>query len=196
MMTPVQQVILRDAIDSGYVLFCPKGETDLRKQYPELATYPEFGDKIGTGDMFFIWLFRCTSSPVAHMKDKDKLNVCIDIAYKSEAIREERKVLWHGLKFSGPIKAAMERMRSFNAIARIRRLQATKLLMDNCMEIIAEGLPQDGKERGAYIERAAKAQKAMAEAARELEAGSFGVEENSNTVLQSIKGVLKDHRVS
>lgn len=195
--TPTELMLIEECVRKGYVVFAPRNELDLRKQYPELSGFPELSHaKITSGDMLFLWYFRCACSPFFSMADRDKLDICIVLAYKGEAIREKRRLEWKDLKFDAAMKSAMERMASINTSVRIKRFQASKILIDNAMVTIAEPLPKNPDERAAYWANATKAQTALANVSAELEAGSYGVEEVENTVLVSIKNVLKEHRVN
>ena len=196
-LSSLERLLLSQAVEKGYVVFAPRNELDLRKQYPEMTKMPEFtSNKVSTGDLMFIWFMRCRSSPFFNMTDKDKLDLCIDCAYKGEAMRDDRRTRWGKLKFEGPIKAAMERMASINTEVRIRRYQSAKMLLENSIAIVAEEVPKDADGKDKYITRAMKAQKAIAEISQELEAGSYGVEEIGNTTLAAIMGGLKNHRAT
>lgn len=195
--TSTELLLMEECVSRGYVVFAPRNELDLRMQYPELKTYPELTQSnITSGDLLFVWWFRCSCSPFYSMSDRDKLEYCIVLAYKGEAIREKRRLEWKDLKFDAKMTAAMKRMAGFNTSVRIKQFQAAKMLIDNALVTIGEKLPTDRDERAAYWTTALKAQTSLADLRAELEAGSYGVEEVENTVLMSIKNVLKEHRAN
>lgn len=192
--------LLDQAIQKGLVVFCPKNENDLRRQYSELATIDEFKDvnKVSGADMYFVWLYSCASSPFAEMDDAERFELSVQFAYKSDVVRSERMERWKGGKKLPPgIHAAVEKMRKINTTIRIRRYQAARITIDNCMEVICSPMPgtNDPKGRQDYLSQLSDAHGLLSKINREMEeTGSYGVEESRNTILQSIKGSLREHR--
>lgn len=196
-MTQDEKELYKDAIKRGLVTFVPRNAKNLRDQYPELKDkelYPELA-ALTQQDMMFVFLFRADCSPFYNKEDRDKLDVCIDMAYKSEQVRSQKRRDWANLDFKSPFPAAFARMATFNNSARIVNYQATMVLRRNCLAIINEDITgMDSDEKDAYIKRAAAAQKAMKDTMKDLEAGSFGVEEYDNTILSTLVGSLADER--
>lgn len=196
-MTPEEAELYQQAIKEGLVVMAPRSLKNLRDQYPELndkKKYPQFAE-LSSADMMFVFLFRGACSPFVDMEDKDKLEKCIRLAYRSEQVRGAKLAEWiiqdngEVTGFKGKFPAALSTMSKFNASARIVDYQAMMILRKNCLQVIANKTP--GKD---YISEAAAAMRTLQETTAILEAGSFGVEQKSNTILPSLMGSLADHR--
>lgn len=197
-MTDAQEQLFKDAIQRGLVVFAPKDARNLREQYPTLKALPQF-DKLSTEDMLFVWLFRCSCSPLDGYSDKEKLHLCIDLAWQSEEVREKKKQTWAGAKkgvFPPSYQAAFETMGGFNTSAMILRYQSAKTLLNNMMEIIMSPLPEDPGEQDSYVVRTTKAQALIDNIAKSLQKNEYAVEESKDTILPALMGRIKESRLS
>lgn len=199
-MSPEEKQLYEDAIKAGLVVFAPRSLKNLRDQYPELGDrkkFPEF-QNLSQADMMFCFLFRAACSPYADWEDKDKLEPCVKLSYRSQQVRAAKLSEWVVSPKTGDVSGfkmhfppALAAMSRFNASARIIQYQAMMTLQRNCLQIINNPKASSDKE---YIGTAAAAMKALQEIRDIIEGGSFGVEQSSNTILASVMGSLADHR--
>jgi hypothetical protein len=195
-MTEAQEKLYREALDKGLVVFAPKKTAKkLSEQYHDLGKHEAISALSGP-EQKFLWFFRAAHSPFAQMPDKEKLGICIDISWDSEQVRTQKKEEWRSLKkFDPRMTAAMERMSSYNVEARVKRYQSALILLDNCLEIVAQPIAaMSDEQKDKYIVRAKKAQEAIDAITESLEVGAYGVTQTSDTILPSLMGILKDER--
>lgn len=195
-MTEGEQALIQEAIQGGFIVYCPKGPQALTKTYPELGTYPEL--KVLTAqDQLFVWLFRCDCSPMADMEDEEKLDICIECAYSSQQTKITKKKAWGDLKpssFGDKMNAAFGRMANFNTRQHILNYLAMQTYRANCLKLITDPMGDSTEEKQMYMELATAAQKGLNSSLKDIEAGNFGVEKIENTILQQLEGVLDNFR--
>lgn len=182
-------------LERRYLIFAPKGMKDLRQYYPELMEYPECKPQaIKDADLLFAWWHDCICSPLYDGEGMQKLEECIHMAYRSPQQRLAKFAEFRD-QIPDNVRAAMKRINSFNAAARIENYVQTQIVRENCKAMLAEdvnAMDQDAKD--AWASRAPKLWKLMEETTRTLERGAFGVTEYEETNLDEADGTLRAFR--
>lgn len=191
--------MMEAAIESRRVVGAPKNEKDLRVQYPEMYEFPEFSrSRLKHGDdVLFVWWFRASTSPYYDLPDERKLEMCINRSYKSEARRSAKLEEFRNLKFPEEMKAAMKRMESINASARIENYAQLLAVRSNCQKMLKVDVAKlTDEEKDAWTKRAPALWKMLQDTQRDIERGAFGVSDINDTTLDEDDGALRDFRNS
>lgn len=166
--------LLQELVSRRLVLFQPMTAGDIRKEYPELDRFEEFGRaKINQHEMRFVWWMSCQGSPFFDIPEADKLDACIDLSFPTDQQREARRAEYRDCRFPSKIKAAMDRMAAFNQAARaMNYVMAQRMyhqLSQNLQSAAASGDPSE------YPKVAKDSMSAMAQATAMLEGLGSGI---------------------
>jgi hypothetical protein len=118
--------------DKKFLLFGPKNEKDLKRQYPELGNVAEF-QKLTIGELLFVWWYSNPTSPLVtdnNVSDKIRVGYAYEEAFKSHP-DEDRKKNYFSLNFPDRIRLAIDKMKSFNPSARIRSRMIVEKILEN-----------------------------------------------------------------
>jgi len=199
-MQDVGNELLEKLVDKDYVIFAPKSERDLRRDYPELYDYPEIGKLNSPSEVLFVWWYSCRSSPYYHMPEEKRFPLAIDRSFKGGQ-REERKSMYapHGQapKLPPELRAACKVMERFNPAMRIELALDGMHLLRQCQIAIRKDIAgSDPDEVEAYMKTAQLSRKLMADVQKDIERGNHGVEEVQNTTLVNLEGVSEQYHKS
>ena len=199
-MQDIDSQLLKDLVEKDYVIFGPKSERDLRRDYPELYDYPEIGKLNSPSEVLFVWWYSCQSSPYYHMAEEKRFPLAIDRSFKG-AQREERKKMYapHGQapKLTPELRAACKVMEKFNPFMRISMAMDGLHLLRQCQHAIRQDVDKsDQEEVEKYMKTASLARKIQAEIMKDIERGNHGVEEVQNTTLVNLEGISEQYHKS
>lgn len=182
-------------LEHRYLIFAPKGPKDLRQYYPELLEYPECKPQaIKDGDLLFSWWYACACSPLYDAEGEEKLEACIDLAYKSPQQRLAKLAEFRN-KVPDNVLSAIKRMESFNVATRVENYIQTIMVRKNCKELLADDTAKmSDEEKDAWASRAPKLWKLLEETTRAIERGAFGVTSYQETNLDEADGTLRHFR--
>lgn len=182
-------------LERRYYVFAPKGPKDLRQYYPELMEYPECKPQaIKEADLLFAWWYSCKCSPLYDMEGQEKMDECVQLAYKS-AQQRMAKLADFRSKLPDNIRAAMKRMESFNVGSRVSNYVQTMTVRENCNAMLAADMSlMNEDEKDAWATRAPKLWKLLEETGRTIERGAFGVSAYEETTLDEADGTLRHFR--
>lgn len=199
-MQDVDAKILASLIEKDYVVMCPKGDRDLRRDYPELNDYPEISRLNSPSEVLFVWWYSCQSSPIKHLPDEKRFPMAVDAAFK-KSHAEERKKMYaptgQAPKLPPELKAACRVMEGFNPGLRISMAVDNMHLLRQCQHAIRQDISGATQEEiEDYMKTAALARKLYNEILRDIERGNHGVEEVQNTTLSNLEGVAAQYHKS
>lgn len=189
--------LLKPLIGKRMLLFVPRNEQDLRRDFKELATYPEFRrTSISAQELMFVWFMRNELSPFHGIPDEKKVNDSIELSFPTKQQQETKKEQYKDRNFSDNIKAAFKRMETFNASARMEDYLHIKQVRSNCKTILARDVKSmTPEEQSQYTKDASVAMKLMLETSKTLEMGDFGITEEEDNG-GDISGWLTNFRSS
>lgn len=150
------------------------------RDYPELATYPEFyRSSITQNELVFVWWMRCEASPLYGDPDEKKFEQCIKMAFPTEQQQQAKREAWAALKFPDNIKAAFKRMERFNQAARVEDYVYLKNVRENCKAILSKNvLDMDEDAQKQWADTCKTVMAIMKETTKDIERGDFGVVES------------------
>lgn len=192
-------------MEDRQLLFGPKNEKDLKRQYPELGKEPEFAS-LTVGEMLFVWWFSNPTSPLVaddNLDDKMRAVKAYDQSFKNSK-NHDRKEDYFSLNFPDKIRLAIDRMRRFNPTVRIRAkfmvetiLKKYEELVDVNLEDFEEIDEESGTKktnwtgRNQYVNSTKNIAEALPALIRQVEEG-FGVADAKN-VESGEKAITRYH---
>jgi hypothetical protein len=193
-MEAIDRDILLRMVDKDYVIFAPRGERDLRREYPELYDYPEL-TKLNPSELLFVWWYSCQSSPIYDLPEEKRFPIAIDRSFKGSQ-REERKSKYASTAqapaLPSDLKAACKTMNAFNPGMRIQMALDNMHLLRQCQLAIRQNIPlEDPEAVEKFMKTAALSRKIMGEIAKDIERGNHGVDEVQNTTLANLEGLAE-----
>ena len=187
-MEEVRNQVMLSLLEKDYVVFAPKSNKDLKREYPELSDYREFTEITST-ELLFVWYWASPSSPLAELAEEKRLDPAIDRAFLNASQKEARKIEYAGMNFPSGIKAAIKRMEKFNPGMRVQIMVTKQHLFNECQTaILRKPNYGDPEEVETYLKTSAVASKLMSEIQKETEKGNLGVEESKETALKNLEG--------
>lgn len=113
--------------------FYPKTGRDLRIQYPELQSIPEF-KKLGAGEMLFVWYWANATSPLnddsqENLNYKQRIDKCLDLSKwkpSGEIVKQMYEDSW-----PDEVKIACSRMEVFEVAIRNKARIVIKKILAN-----------------------------------------------------------------
>lgn len=186
--------LYRDMVDRRLLFAQPRTSGDLRKEYPELKRFDEFGSaSLNQHEMRFVWWYASQSSPFYDIPEADKLDSCIDLSFPSQSLRDAKRAEYVGCRFPTKIKAAIDRMGSLSATARVMN----HVMAQKMYERLAINLKQaeTDDDPAAYAKMAKDTLAAMEAATRMLEGMGSGVSEEEDKLneARTTAGALRRH---
>jgi len=184
--------VRREMVLKDYVMFAPKGERDLRRDYPELWDYPALAKLANPSEILFVWWYACRSSPIIDMPDEKRFSLAVEKSFKGSRIDEVKgKYAPGGQAPALPEewKAAIKVMNSFNPGMRIEMAVNNEFLFKQCSKHIQQERMGDHQDREDYLKTSALARKTQEEILRSIEKGNHGVDERKNTTLENLEDI-------
>lgn len=146
--------------DKEITLFKPKTGRDLRIQYPELYSVPEFKVLRSAREMLFVWYWSNPTSPVpAELPYKKKLELCFkESEWKptNDIIRQLEENVW-----PDDLRLACDRMTKFEASLRNKARKVYKEIFTNFEKLVQvsdDDFRTTDKDGNSGIDFAARAQ--------------------------------------
>jgi hypothetical protein len=191
------------------ILFGPKNEKDLKRQYPELANTPEY-DKLTAGELLFIWWYANPTSPLItddNVPDKIRVGLAYEEAFKSHP-NQDRKDKFLSFDFPDRIRLAIDKMKSYNPSARIRSQMIVNKILQNFEamvnvdtdDFVTESTDEKGKivkeinftARNNYVNSCSKISETLPRLIEQVEQG-FGVTESKSGEEGTTKAIHRFH---
>ena len=184
--------VRREMVKKDYVIFCPKSERDLRRDYPELWDYPALAKLANPSEMLFVWWYSCRSSPIIDMPDEKRFPIAVEKSFKGSRIDEvKNKYAPGGVAPALPEewKAAVKVMNGFNPGMRIEMAVNNIFLFEQCSKHIRQDRMGDHQDREDYLKTSSLARKIQEDILKSIERGNHGVDERKNTTLENLEDV-------
>lgn len=122
------------------VLFGPRSNKALQRQYPELSKEPEFKDLAGD-EMHFAWLMGNPSSPVdPEWTPQVRMTNAAAVAFISNP---EKKKLYSSGAYSDAVKIAIERMSRYAPEARLVAKRIVQTIFQNYQKMVDVDVDKD-----------------------------------------------------
>lgn len=185
--------VIRQMLEKDYVIFAPKSERDLRRDYPELWDYPEIKKLSRSEEVLFCWYYAIRCSPLIELPDEKRFPAAVDCAFRSPARAEEVKKMYAptGQAPSLPEewKAACRVFQRFNPGMRIQMAVDNLFALRECQKHIRQENRGDQTDRQEYLKTLKTAREIMKDILQDMERGNYGVEERKNTTADNLKGI-------
>jgi len=181
-----------EMVRKDYVVFAPKGERDLRRDYPELWEYPALTKLANPSEILFVWWYSCRSSPVIDFPDEKRFRLAVEKSFKGA--RAEEVKARYAPSGQAPLlpeewKAAVKIMNGFNPFMRIGMAVDNLYLLEQCQRQIRQEQNGTQSDREGYLKTAALARKLQADILKDIEKGNHGVDERKNTTLENLEDI-------
>jgi hypothetical protein len=185
--------------ETNVTLFYPKTGRDLRIQYPELKSIPEFKN-VNSKELLFVWYWSNPTSPIEDdIPFRQRVEACVKMSeWKVSA--ETLKLL---LENSWPenIQKASQRMQVFETMTRNKARKVIKEIFANFEKLVKVNdddfklIDKDGEYKGIdfaarkqYVEYGAKIASEMPGLINKLEEG-FGTDDGSSEIGSNEKAI-------
>lgn len=189
MVLDSNEQVLLDLLSKDYVIFAPKGNKELKREYKELDDYQEF-KALNNSDLLFVWWYACKCSPLINIPEEKRVFMAIDQSYRDKGIQEARKVDWQNRDFPPHIKQAIKVMDRFNPQMRVQFAADTQFLLQQCQHAIRQDTSKaTPEEKEDYMKTAILARKLQKDILQDLERGNSGVAEVQDTSLKHLEGI-------
>ena len=179
-----------DVIEGQDVLFAPNTNkdgryilTDLRKEYPELASIEEF-KALNIWQMYFVWMYACVCSPYnqVYTPVANKRRFCADRAMyiSKDKIRPGVKPIDYDNYCSGifpeEVNLAIRRMEMFSPNSRLKAKIMAEKMFDDFMEFLNKDKSEltDTEERKKHVDMCVKILSEMPDLIKRVEEG-YGI---------------------
>lgn len=184
--------VIREMIAKDYVIFAPKDERDLRRQYPELKEYSPLAKLSSPSEVLFAWWYGCRSSPIIWMKDEKRFAIAVERSFNRGRANEVKAM--YAPSGQAPAlpdewKAAVKVMQEFNPGMRIQMAVDNLFLFRECQRHIRQERSGIQKDREDYLKTAERAREIQEKILKSIEKGNYGVEERENTTLKNLEDI-------
>jgi hypothetical protein len=179
-----------ELVKKDYVIFCPKGKEDLRRDYPELWDYPALAKLTNPSELVFVWWYACRSSPIIDFPEEKRFPIAVSKAFKGARANEvmsKYAPTEQAPKLPEEWKAAITVMNGFNPFMRIEMAVDNLFLLRQCQRHIRQEEGGIQKDRESYLKVASLARDIQSKILKDIEKGNHGVEERSSTTLENLE---------
>lgn len=191
---PEQADILKELASRKLTLFQPRTAGDIRKEYPELSRFDEFGRaQLNQHEIRFVWWYACQGSPFSDLPEEDRLDACIDLGFPTDTLRQAKRAEYKDLRFPTKIKAAIDRMASLSLPARAMNYVMAQKMYEQLASNLKRAQTDD--DPAAYAKMAKDTLAAMEAATKMLEGMGSGVNEEEDKLneARTTAGALRRH---
>lgn len=191
---------------SDVTLFVPKTGRDLRIQYPELRSIPEFKKLTSAKEMLFVWYWANPTSPIADdLPFKKRIELCFkESGWKPD--EQTIKALYEGV-WPESTKSACDRMEKFETNMRNEARKVYKKIFanfskfaevnDNDFKVVdKDGQMTDAIDfaaRKQYVDYATKIAQEMPVIIKGMEEG-FGTDDATGEIIGTEKAIEVWHK--
>lgn len=184
--------VIREMVQKDYVVFGPKSERDLRRDYPELWDHPPIAKLASPHEVLFTWWYACRCSPIIELPDEKRFPLAVERSFKGPRVEEfKRRYAPSGQAPALPdeLKSACKAMAEFNPWMRIQMAVDNLFALRECQRHIRQenrGLQEDRQD---YLKTLKIAREIQRDILKDIEKGNYGVEERKNTTLDNLEGI-------
>lgn len=180
--------------EADLTIFGLTTDKDLRVEYPELDSIPEFKG-MNKKEVKLCWMIGNRTSPIYNMTPlSTKLKRALTLVYGPTWERKEDLLRIADADFPANIQIGIERMAAFNPEYRLRARLLSQYMFDTLNEVVVMDTPvkdMDIEERKKYTDLLVKVHEALPKLVSTLET-SFGAKVVSRKTKTEVKVSIND----
>ncbi|HNR54374.1 MAG TPA: hypothetical protein PKJ19_04350 [Flavobacteriales bacterium] len=184
--------VVREMVRKDYVVFAPKSDRDLRRDYTELWDYPALAKLSNPSEVLFCWWYAIRCSPIIELPDEKRFPIAVEQSFKGRRADEIKKM--YAAPGQAPSlpeewKAACKVMSGFNPAMRIQMAVDNLFALRECQRHIRQENRGGQEDRQDYLKTLKIAREIQRDILKDIERGNYGVEEKKNTTLENLEGI-------